>query len=52
MKKYIFGVRKNIYIIDLQKTLRFFRATYQIVADEAAKGKINFISLSKIKKPP
>lgn len=39
MKKYIFGVRKNIYIIDLQKTLRFFRATYQIVADEAAKGK-------------
>lgn len=39
MKKYIFGVRKNIYIIDLQKTLRYFRATYQIVADEAAKGK-------------
>jgi len=39
MKKYIFGVRKNIYIIDLQKTLRYFRATYQIIADEAAKGK-------------
>jgi small subunit ribosomal protein S2 len=31
MKKYIFGVRKNIYIIDLQKTLRYFRNTYQIL---------------------
>jgi len=38
MKKYIFGVRKNIYIIDLQKTLRYFRNTYQIVVDAAAKG--------------
>ncbi len=48
MKKYIFGVRKNIYIIDLQKTLRFFRATYQIVADEAAKGKtIIFVGTKK-----
>ena len=40
MKKYIFGVRKNIYIIDLQKTLRFFRATYQIVMDAAAEGQM------------
>ncbi len=48
MKKYIFGVRKNIYIIDLQKTLRYFRATYQIVADEAAKGKtIIFVGTKK-----
>ena len=39
MKKFIFGVRKNIYIIDLQKTLRYFRYTYNIVKDEAAKGK-------------
>ncbi len=39
MKKYIFGVRKNIYIIDLQKTLRYFRNTYQIVVDAAAEGK-------------
>ena len=38
MKKYIFGVRKNIYIIDLQKTLRYFRNTYQIVVDAAAEG--------------
>ena len=41
-------MRKNIYIIDLQKTLRFFRATYQIVADEAAKGKtIIFVGTKK-----
>ena len=40
MKKYIFGVRKNIYIIDLQKTLRYFRATYQIVMDAAAEGQV------------
>jgi len=40
MKKYIFGVRKNIYIIDLQKTLRYFRNTYQIVVDAAAEGKM------------
>ncbi len=39
MKKFIFGVRKNIYIIDLQKTLRYFRYTYNVVRDEAAKGK-------------
>ncbi len=40
MKKYIFGVRKNIYIIDLQKTLRFFKYTYNIVRDIAAEGKV------------
>ena len=38
MKKFIFGVRKNIYIIDLQKTLRYFRYTYNVVRDAAAKG--------------
>jgi small subunit ribosomal protein S2 len=38
MKKYIFGVRKNIYIIDLQKTLRYFRYTYNVVRDAAAQG--------------
>ncbi len=48
MKKYIFGVRKNIYIIDLQKTLRYFRNTYQIVADAAAEGKtIIFVGTKK-----
>jgi len=40
MKKYIFGVRKNIYIIDLQKTLRFFKYTYNIVRDMALEGKV------------
>jgi small subunit ribosomal protein S2 len=38
MKKYIFCVRKNIYIIDLQKTLRHFRYTYNVVRDAAAEG--------------
>jgi small subunit ribosomal protein S2 len=38
MKKYIFGVRKNIHIIDLQKTLRYFRYTYNVVRDAAAEG--------------
>ncbi|MEA2100564.1 MAG: 30S ribosomal protein S2 [Campylobacterota bacterium] len=48
MKKYIFGVRKNIYIIDLQKTLRYFRSTYQIVMDAAAEGQtILFVGTKK-----
>ena len=38
MKKFIFGARKNIYIIDLQKTLRYFRYTYNVVRDAAAQG--------------
>lgn len=38
MKKYVFGVRKNIHIIDLQKTLRYFRYTYNIVRDASAEG--------------
>ncbi|EAJ2863366.1 30S ribosomal protein S2 [Campylobacter coli] len=40
MKKFIFGERKGIYVIDLQKTLRYFRYTYNIVRDAAAEGKI------------
>lgn len=48
MKKFIFGVRKNIYIIDLQKTLRYFRNTYQIVLDAAAEGKtVLFVGTKK-----
>ena len=38
MKKFIFGVRKNIYIIDLQQTLRYFRYTYNVIRDRAATG--------------
>ena len=48
MKKYIFGVRKNIYIIDLQKTLRYFKYTYNIVRDAAAEGKtVLFVGTKK-----
>ena len=48
MKKYIFGERKGIYVIDLQKTLRHFRYTYNIVRDAAAEGKtILFVGTKK-----
>jgi small subunit ribosomal protein S2 len=48
MKKFIFGERKSIYIIDLQKTLRYFRYTYNIVKDAAAEGKtILFVGTKK-----
>lgn len=48
MKKFIFGVRKNIYIIDLQKTLRYFRYTANVVRDAAAEGKtILFVGTKK-----
>nr|WP_321267805.1 30S ribosomal protein S2 [uncultured Sulfurimonas sp.] len=48
MKKYIFGVRKNIYIIDLQKTLRYFRNTYTIVMDAANEGQtVLFVGTKK-----
>ncbi|MBL0686818.1 MAG: 30S ribosomal protein S2 [Sulfurospirillum sp.] len=48
MKKFIFGERKNIYIIDLQKTLRYFRHTYNVVRDTAAEGKtVLFVGTKK-----
>ncbi|MCI6217152.1 MAG: 30S ribosomal protein S2 [Helicobacter sp.] len=48
MKRFIFGVRKNIHIIDLQKTLRYFRYTYNIVRDAASEGKtIMFVGTKK-----
>ncbi len=48
MKKFIFGERKGIYIIDLQKTIRYFRYTYDIVRDAAAEGKtILFVGTKK-----
>ena len=48
MKKFIFGVRKNIHIIDLQKTLRYFRYTYNVVRDAAAEGKtVMFVGTKK-----
>ncbi|EAL9769579.1 30S ribosomal protein S2 [Campylobacter coli] len=48
MKKFIFVERKGIYVIDLQKTLRYFRYTYNIVRDAAAEGKtILFVGTKK-----
>ncbi len=48
MKKFIFGERKGIYVIDLQKTLRYFRYTYNIVRNAAAEGKtILFVGTKK-----
>lgn len=48
MKRFIFGVRKNIHIIDLQKTIRYFRYTYNIVRDAVADGKtIMFVGTKK-----
>ncbi len=48
MKKFIFGERKNIYIIDLQKTLKYFKEVYNVVRDAAAEGKtILFVGTKK-----
>ncbi|MBI2877872.1 MAG: 30S ribosomal protein S2 [Candidatus Tectomicrobia bacterium] len=38
MKKYIFGSRNGIYIIDLQKTLRKLREAYEFIQGVAAQG--------------
>lgn len=40
MRKYIFGQRNGIYIIDLQKTVRQLRKAYQVVRDTVANGGI------------
>ena len=39
MKKYIFGKRNGIYIIDLQKTLKCFREAAAYVTEAASQGK-------------
>ncbi|ANQ53867.1 30S ribosomal protein S2 [Thermosipho sp. 1063] len=38
MKEYIFGARKGIYIIDLQKTSKLLEEAYNLVRDKAAEG--------------
>ena len=38
MKKYIYGARNGIYIIDLQKTLRLLRQACEVVRKLAAEG--------------
>ena len=40
MRPYIFGERNGIYIIDLQKTLRLFKAATQFITELASQGKI------------
>lgn len=39
MKKYIFGERNGIYIIDLQKTVKRFDAAYEFVKGTVAEGR-------------
>ena len=38
MAKYIFGERNDIYIIDLQKTVKKFNVAYDFIRDSAAQG--------------
>jgi small subunit ribosomal protein S2 len=48
MKPYIFGARNGIYIIDLQKTVQFFKEAYQFVRDLSAKGEyVLFVGTKK-----
>lgn len=48
MKRYIFGSRNGIYIIDLQQTLRRFREAHQFVRNTAARGdRILFVGTKK-----
>ena len=48
MKKYIFGQRNGIYIIDLQKTVKMFEVAYNFVKDLSANGEsILFVGTKK-----
>jgi small subunit ribosomal protein S2 len=48
MKPYIFGARNGIYIIDLQKTVRYFKSAYGFVRETVAGGdKILFVGTKK-----
>jgi len=48
MKPYIFGARNGIYIIDLQKTVRYFKSAYNFVKETVEKGdKILFVGTKK-----
>ena len=48
MKPYIFGARNGIYIIDLQKTVRMFKAAYDFIVDTVANGKsVLFVGTKK-----
>jgi len=48
MKPYIFGARNGIYIVDLQKTVRYFRTAYQFIQDTVASGdRVLFVGTKK-----
>ncbi len=48
MKPYIFGARNGIYIVDLQKTVRYFKSAYEFIQETVAKGeKVLFVGTKK-----
>lgn len=48
MKKYIYGARNGIYIVDLQKTLKMFREAEKFVREAAQAGKkILFVEIGR-----
>ncbi|MBW6510683.1 MAG: 30S ribosomal protein S2 [Desulfuromonadaceae bacterium] len=48
MKPYIFGARNGIYIIDLQKTVRYFKNAYTFLSDVTKNGdKVLFVGTKK-----
>jgi small subunit ribosomal protein S2 len=48
MKRYIFGERNDIYIIDLQKTMKGIEIAYNFVKDSATSGaKVLFVGTKK-----
>ncbi len=48
MKPYIFGARNGIYIIDLQKTVRYFKTAYNFLAETVKNGdKVLFVGTKK-----
>ena len=48
MKPYIFGARNGIYIIDLQKTVRYFRTAYDFIKSVVENGdKVLFVGTKK-----
>ncbi len=48
MKRYIFGARNGIYIIDLQQTVRMFRDAYDFISKIAESGKsVLFVGTKK-----
>ena len=48
MKQYIFGARNGIHIIDLQHTVKLFRAAFQAIIDICARGEsVLFVGTKK-----